>query len=158
VLAALGLSGSSSPAGSVAITTAFLAGSVISLPLVETWGRRPICIAGFAAGVIAFGALLVTGSAFVVACFVAYAVGIGAAAGLEVTYPNELFPTPIRATATGFAAAVSRAGAFFGTFALPWLLERYGVTPVVEIALTLSALGLLVALRWAPECKGMPLT
>ena len=154
VLGALGLSGSSSPAGGIAITAAFLVGSLVSLPLVESWGRRPLCIAGFAIGVAAFGVLLLGNAALVVWCFVAYAVGIGAAAGLELTYPNELFPTPIRASATGFAAGVSRVGAFFGTFALPWLLAHYGITIVVGLACALSALGLLVALRWAPETKG----
>ena len=158
VLAALGMNASSSPIGSIAITMAFLLGSVVSLPLVECWGRRPLCIAGFAIGVVAFAALLLTGSALVVVCFVTYAIGIGAAAGLELTYPNELFPTPIRATATGFAAAVSRVGAFFGTFALPLLLARYGILVVIGVALVLSALGLIVALRWAPETKGSLLT
>jgi MFS transporter, putative metabolite transport protein len=154
VLRALGLTASSSPAGSIAITAGFLLGSVISLPLVEAWGRRPLCIAGFAIGLGTFGVLLVGSASLVVVCFIAYAIGIGAAAGLELTYPNELFPTPIRASATGFAAAVSRVGAFFGTFALPWLLARYGVTVVVSLGCALSAIGLIVALRWAPETKG----
>jgi MFS transporter, putative metabolite transport protein len=158
VLAAFGLNGSASPIGSIAITAAFLVGSLVSLPLVELWGRRPLCIAGFAIGLVAFSVLFVTGTALVVECFVAYALGIGAAAGLELTYPNELFPTPIRATATGFAAAVSRVGAFFGTFALPWLLSHYGITLVIGLAAVLCALGLLVALRWAPETKGRLLT
>ncbi len=154
VLTALGLSGSSSPAGSVAITAAFLAGSLISLPLVEWWGRRPLCIAGFATGAGAFGLLLLGNPALVVPCFLVYAVGIGAAAGLELTYPVELFPTPIRASATGFATAVSRVGAFFGTFALPWMLSSYGITKVVALACGLSLVGLFVAVRWAPETKG----
>ncbi|MBV9720003.1 MAG: MFS transporter [Candidatus Eremiobacteraeota bacterium] len=158
VLAALGLGHSSSPAGSVAITSAFLAGSLIALPLVESWGRRPLCIAGFGIGVVAFGLLLLGNPALVLWCFVAYAIGIGAAAGLELTYPNELFPTPIRATATGFAAAVSRVGAFVGTFALPWLLGKFGTTLVVGLSCALCALGLILALRWAPETKGRLLT
>lgn len=157
VLTALGLSGSASPAGSVAITAAFLAGSAISMPLVESWGRRPLCIAGFGLGAASFALLLTGNPHIVVPCFLTYAVGIGAAAGLELTYPAELFPTPIRAGATGFAAAVSRVGAFFGTFALPWMLARFGITPVVALACALSAIGLLVALRWAPETKGVAL-
>jgi putative MFS transporter len=156
VLGALGL-GASSLEGSVAITAAFLVGSLVALPLVELWGRRPLCIAGFAIGAAAFGLLLFANAALVVGCFVAYAIGIGAAAGLELTYPNELFPTPIRATATGFAAAVSRVGAFFGTFALPWLLARFGITLVVVLSCALCALGLIVAIRWAPETKGSSL-
>ncbi len=158
VLAALGLSDQASPVGSVAITAAFLIGSLLSLPLVERWGRRPLCIAGFAIAVAAFALLLTGNAAIVVLAFAAYAIGIGAAAGLELTYPTELFPTAIRATATGFAAGVSRVGAFIGTFALPLLLAHYGITSVIVGAIAISLVGLGVALRWAPETKGTSLT
>jgi MFS transporter, putative metabolite transport protein len=157
VLAALGLANQSSPAGSVAITLAFLVGSIISLPLVERWGRRPLCIAGFAVASVAFALLLSGKPAIVVTTFVAYAIGIGAAAGLELTYPTELFPTSIRATATGVAAGVSRIGAFIGTFALPLVLARYGITGIIAGGVALSLAGLAVALRWAPETKGTTL-
>jgi MFS transporter, putative metabolite transport protein len=157
VLAALGISDQNSPLGGVAITLAFLAGSALSLPLVELWGRRPLCISGFAVGVVAFGLLLLNNANLVIVCFIAYAIGIGAAAGLELTYPVELFPTPIRASATGFAAAVSRVGAALGTFALPLLLVRYGIHSIVFGALGLSFIGVLTSLRWAPETKGIDL-
>jgi putative MFS transporter len=157
VLAALGLGDQSSPAGSVAITVAFLVGSIVSLPLVERWGRRPLCIAGFAIACVAFALLLSGKPAIVVVAFIAYAIGIGAAAGLELTYPTELFPTSIRATATGIAAGVSRIGAFIGTFALPLLLARYGIAWIIGGGLVLSLAGLAVALRWAPETKGTTL-
>jgi putative MFS transporter len=157
VLSALGLSDQSSPAGSVAITTAFLIGSLISLPIVESWGRRPLCIAGFAVAAVAFSLLLTGSTAIVVVSFLVYALGIGAAAGLELTYPTELFPTAIRATATGFAAGISRVGAFAGTFALPVLLARFGIKSVVAGAVALSLVGLFLAWRWAPETKGTTL-
>jgi putative MFS transporter len=157
VLSALGLGSTSSPAGSVAITAAFAAGSLLSLPLVERWGRRPLCIAGFAVGVPAFALLPFVGAAGVVLCFLAYAIAIGAASGLEIVYPNELFPTQIRGTATGLAAAVSRIGAFAGTFALPIALARYGTTPVMLSACALSVCGLIISWLWAPETKGRPL-
>ena len=91
--------------------------------------------------------------AIVVAAFLVYAVGMGAATVLELIYPAELFPTSIRASATGFAAAVSRVGAFFGTFLLPVALERLGVTAVMLGACGLSAFGLAISLLWAPETK-----
>jgi MFS transporter, putative metabolite transport protein len=157
VLTRLGLS-TGSPAGSVAITAAFAIGAFVAMPLVEWWGRRPVCIAGFAIAAVAFGLLPFVPSLIIVAVFLAYAVGMGAATVLELVYPAELFPTSIRASATGFAAAVSRVGAFFGTFLLPVALERFGVTTVILGASALSAIGLAVSLLWAPETKECRIT
>lgn len=153
VLAALGLGERTSPGGSVAITLAFALGAFAAMPLVERWGRRPLCIAGFAVATAAFTALLLRNDAIVIVAFVAYALGSGASSVLELVYPAELFPTALRATATGFAAAVSRVGAFVGTFALPLLLARFGIAAMVGGAATLSALGLVLALALAPETK-----
>jgi MFS transporter, putative metabolite transport protein len=157
VLSALGLNDASSPAGSVAITAAFAVGSFASMWAVDRFGRRALCIGGFAVAAIAFGLLAAGNPSIVVACFVAYAIAIGAASGLELIYPAELFPTAIRATAIGFAAAVSRTGAFLGTFALPVFLAHYGITAVVVAAAALSVAGLGVSIRWAPETKGISL-
>ena len=158
VLSALGLSDQSSPAGSVAITIAFAIGSLFSLPLVERWGRRPLCIAGFAVGVPAFALLPFANASLVVVCFLAYAIAIGAASGLEIVYPGELFPTRMRGTAVGFAAAVSRVGAFLGTFGLPIALSKWGTPPVMLTACALSLVGFIISWSWAPETKGQPIS
>jgi putative MFS transporter len=153
VLEALHL-GTSSALGSIAITGAFLAGSVLALPLIESWGRRNLCIAGFAVSTAAFAAVTVGRPSVVVPAFVIYAIAIGAAAGLELVYPSELFPTAVRASATGFAAAVSRVGAFLGTFAMPLALAHWGASPVMWGCAALSAAGVFLALVWAPETRG----
>ena len=153
VLAMLGLS-SQGPAGSVAITAAFAVGAFAAMPLVERLGRRPLCIIGFAVAAVAFGILPFAGATVVVIAFLAYAVGMGAATVLELVYPAELFPTSIRASATGFAAAVSRVGAFIGTFLLPLGLARFGTTAIILGACMLSLIGLGISLLWAPETKG----
>lgn len=157
VLSGLGINDRSSPAGSVAITAAFAVGALAAMPLVERWGRRALCIIGFAVAAVAFALLPFAHSFLVVALFITYAVGIGASSVLELVYPAELFPTAIRATATGFAAAVSRVGAFVGTFVLPAALARYGVTTVILSAGVLSGVGLIISLLWAPETKGKQL-
>ncbi len=154
VLSAFGLSAGASPLGSIAIMLAFLVGSLLSLPLVEWWGRRPLCIAGFAMAPMACAGVSTGWPSVIIICFLIYALGIGAAAGLELIYPAELFPTPMRATATGIAAAVSRVGAAFGTFALPVLLAHYGAAVVAVGACLISLAGLVVSLRWAPETRG----
>jgi putative MFS transporter len=154
VLAALGLGSNGSPAGSIAITMAFALGAFGAMPLVERWGRRPVCIGGFAFAVLAFGILPFAQTAIVVVAFLAYAIGMGAATVLELIYPAELFPTSIRASGAGFAAGVSRVGAFVGTFLLPIGMARFGVTAVILGACALSAIGLWISLLWAPETKG----
>ncbi len=145
--------GQNSPAGSVAIAAAFALGAFVAMPLIERWGRRPICIVGFAVGALAFGLLPFAGGLLVAVAFLGYAVAMGAATVLELVYPAELFPTSIRASATGFAAAVSRIGAFVGTFLLPIALARFGVTAVILGACALSLAGLAISLPWAPETK-----
>jgi putative MFS transporter len=157
VLAALHLGTADSLAGGVAITLAFAAGSLFSLPLLERWGRRPLCIAGFAVATAAFAAIGFGNVPVTVAAFLAYALAMGAASGLEIVYPAELFPTYVRATATGFAAAVSRVGAFAGTFALPVVLARYGIGFIVGASVALSAAGLWLAIARAPETRGTSL-
>lgn len=153
VLARLGLS-QQGPAGSVAITAAFAAGAFAAMPLVERIGRRALCIVGFAVATLAFGVLPYASGTIVVLTFLFYAVGMGAATVLELVYPAELFPTSIRASATGFAAAVSRIGAFVGTFLLPLGLARLGTTTVIVGAAALSLLGLVISALWAPETRG----
>ena len=153
VLDALHISASSA-VGSVAITAGFLAGSVLSMWLVERWGRRPLCIAGFAIATLVFALVAHVSPAAVVALFVVYAIAIGGAAGLELVYPAELFPTALRASATGIATAVSRVGAFAGTFALPLALAHFGVTSVMLANAALSCIGLVISIRFAPETRG----
>jgi MFS family permease len=59
--------------------------------------------------------------------------------------PN-LFPTQLRATAGGFAAAVAKLGATLGVFLLPILKQRFGVSSVLGIVSAVSLLGLIVTL------------
>ncbi len=141
-------------AGSLAVTAAFLIGSLVAIPLLERVGRRPICIAGFLVSTLAFAVVAFGAPAMTVPAFLCYAIAIGAAAGLELIYPAEIFPTPIRASATGFAASISRIGAFVGTFALPVALGRFGIVDVMWAAAALSLIGLAIALAFAPETRG----
>ncbi|MGC2625446.1 MAG: MFS transporter [Candidatus Udaeobacter sp.] len=57
-----------------------------------------------------------------------------------------LFPTQLRATAGGFAAAIAKLGATFGVFLLPILKEKFGVASVLGIVSGVSLLGLVVTL------------
>jgi MFS transporter, putative metabolite transport protein len=62
-----------------------------------------------------------------------------------------LFPTELRATASGFAASVGKAGATLGVFALPILKGKFGLPAVLGMVVTVSILGLIVTLVFGRE-------
>ena len=62
-----------------------------------------------------------------------------------------LFPTQLRATASGFAASVAKIGATFGVFVLPILKGKFGVPAVLGMVVAVSVLGLVVTLVFGRE-------
>jgi putative MFS transporter len=62
-----------------------------------------------------------------------------------------LFPTQLRATASGFAAGVAKIGATFGVFVLPILKGKFGVPAVLGMMAAVSVLGLAVTLVFGRE-------
>jgi predicted MFS family arabinose efflux permease len=62
-----------------------------------------------------------------------------------------LFPTQLRATASGFAAGVAKLGATLGVFVPPILKGQFGVPAVLGMMALVSALGLVVTLIFARE-------
>ena len=86
-----------------------------------------------------------------------FTVAEAAGSGLQFVYPNEVFPTDLRATGMGLAMSVSRIGAAAGTFFLPMTIARFGSAHGLLIAAAISACGLLVSIRMAPETRGLSL-
>src|SRR5437016_11086810 len=62
-----------------------------------------------------------------------------------------LFPTQLRATASGFAAGVAKIGATLGVFVLPILKDKFGVPAVLGMMAAVSILGLIVTLVFGRE-------
>jgi hypothetical protein len=58
--------------------------------------------------------------------------------------PAQLYPTRLRGSGGGFAAACSKAGATLGIFFLPIIKQAYGRTVVSAIMVVVSLLGYLV--------------
>ncbi|MDR1119036.1 MAG: MFS transporter [Bifidobacteriaceae bacterium] len=161
ILAAAGISGDAAGTlGELLIAALFAAGNLPALRLIETWGRRPMTVYPFALMALALAGLAVWPGApawYVVAGFGAYALFSGGPSILEWTYTNELFPTEIRATAVGFAVAVSRVGAAAGTYLLPISVDAVGLSGTLWIAFAITAVAFFVCLAWAPETKGQSL-
>ena len=89
--------------------------------------------------------------------FLIYAFFAGGSSVLDGIYPNELFPTEVRATAFGVATSVSRVGAAIGTFSVPYCLQTFGIGPTMLISTGVTLLGLIVCVLLAPETKGLTL-
>ena len=76
---------------------------------------------------------------------------------LELVYPNELFPTEIRAFAVGMGSSLSRIGAAAGTWLVPISLHGIGIGNTMLISALVSLTGLVVSVWLAPETRGMTL-
>lgn len=162
MLALFGLdSGNDAELGYGLINLFFFVGNVVALLMVDRMGRRPVLIGGFAiSGLgLAYLALFPHSSLLVVAvAFAVYAVFNGGPSILEWIYPNELFPTEIRASAVGLTTAISRIGAAVGTFATPWALVELGISATMWIAAAIAAIGAVTSWFMAPETTGRTLS
>ena len=160
VLQALHLSGNWASYGSVAITMLFVVGCIIATRLVNTMGRRSLLIHSFLWSGIALMllGLLRDGPSWVILLmFGAYALFIGGAQVLQLVYPNEIFPTDIRAAAVGIGTSMSRIGAAVGTYLVPVSLQSIGIGSTMYIAAGITLVGLIVAWMLAPETRSLDL-
>jgi uncharacterized membrane protein YuzA (DUF378 family) len=71
--------------------------------------------------------------------------------------PTELYPTQLRATGSGFAAAVAKVGATLGVFALPLVKSVFGVPAVLALMVVISMLGLLTTWMFSMYGQGLTL-
>jgi len=161
ILGAFGMAeGNMSNLGYTLISLLFLIGCLPALRWCETIGRRPLLIWSFVGMLIPMVILGIApaGPAWlVIASFAVYAIASGGPNILEWSYPNEIFPTEIRATAMGVVTAVSPVGAAIGTFLLPIGLEHLGTGSTMMVAAGLTLAGLVVSVLLAPEVRNRSL-
>ncbi len=146
--------------GDIIISMFFLIGCVPAMFWLNSIGRRPLIIGSFAIMSMSLAVLGVFPNAniwIVVAAFGIYAFFSGGPGILQWLYPNELFPTEIRASAVGAAMAFSRIGTVLSTYALPIYMANHGVGPTMLVGAAISVLGLVVSVAMAPETKGLTL-
>jgi MFS transporter, putative metabolite transport protein len=161
ILAAAGLEGTNaSTLGELLIATLFAVGIIPALRLIETWGRRPMTVWPFALMALPLMGLGIWENApswFVIGAFAFYAFVSGGPSVLQWIYPNELFPTKIRATAVGLSVGISRIGAASGTYLLPISIHAIGLGSTLWIAAGMTLVALVVCIAWSPETKGRTL-
>lgn len=161
VLEALNLSGRWASYGSIVITMLFVVGCVLASWLVNVMGRRSLLInsllwSGMA--LLLLGSFSEASSPIILSLFGAYAVLVGGAQVLQFVYPNEIFPTEIRAAAVGLGTSVSRIGAIIGTYLVPISIAIYGIGYTMYFAAGITFVGLLVSWFMAPETRGIDLS
>ncbi|GAE78479.1 hypothetical protein JCM18918_4458 [Cutibacterium acnes JCM 18918] len=76
---------------------------------------------------------------------------------LTAVYPSEIVDTDIRSSGVGFGSAVSRIGAFLGTYCCPLASGQSGQVCMV-IAAGLCVVGAVTGQTLAPETMNRPLT
>ena len=139
--------------GSAIVDAFLIIGFVASLWAVPRFGRITMQVAGFSGMglgmlLLLFAAMSDNGAnahlAFVIGGFMLFNFAMNAGPNATTfTLAPTLFPTAIRASASGFAAASAKVGATFGTFVVPQLQAGWGLTGVVALMVAVSVAGLV---------------
>lgn len=146
--------------GTAVINLVFAVGCLPAMRLLETVGRRKSIIWSFGLMVLpllALGAWTHAPSPFIIGFFCLYALFSGVPGILEWGYPNELFPTRVRAAAVGVAIALTRFGSAIGTFLVPVSLATLGVSTTMFIGAGITFVGFVACLLWAEETRNRSL-
>jgi putative MFS transporter len=158
LLAARGLSEVRSNEFFFLSTIAQIPGYFSAAWLVERWGRKPTLVTyllGTAAAAYLFGNSGTGTDAFLYAALLSF-FNLGAWA-IVYTYSPELYPTAIRATGAGIAAAVGRIGGIIGPFLTPVLVPTLGQSGVFALFMILLIVTALNVWLLAEETKGRSL-
>ena len=146
--------------GEAAVSLFFLIGTFPAMFWLNSIGRRPLLIgslAFMAVGLIILGVFPAAPVFIIIFAFGLYAFFSGGPGILQWLYPNELFPTAVRASAVGIAISISRVGTIISTYGTPIMLEQFGVGLTMLAAAALVILGLVLSIFMAPETRGKSL-
>ena len=139
------------------ITLAQLPGYAVSAILIERWGRRPTLatfLAGSALSAVAFG--LADSVPTVLAAGMALSFfNLGAWGALYAVTP-EVYPTDLRATGAGSAAAFGRLASIIAPLLVPLLSSSTGLTGLFTVFAVAFAVAAVAALG-LPEWRGRAL-
>ncbi|OZI26328.1 MFS transporter [Bordetella genomosp. 9] len=147
--------------GSGIVAVLGMIGAFIGMKLVDSWGRRPLLITSFAGLTAALVALAMNSNpsfGFLVVLFSCAVLFANSGGGiLNFVYPTELFPTDIRAGASGMATGVSRIGSILGVLVFPNFVAWWGNSAALWFFSAIGAMGLIISVALAPETKGTSL-
>lgn len=150
-------------AGSMIADIFLVIGFAINILTVERAGRIRLQVLGFIGMAIGLSVVSVAGDSG--------SVGAGLLAGFIIfnlmvnigpnatTYllPAEVYPTRLRSTGHGFAAACGKLGATLGVFVLPFAVASFGLGRTMIVIAILSLIGAMITLIFRVETRGLAL-
>ena len=139
------------------ITLAQLPGYAAAAFLIEAWGRRATLatfLAGSAISAYAFGQAGSEAAIIAAGCALSF-FNLGAWGALYAVTP-EVYPTSLRGTGAGSAAAFGRIASILAPLSVPWLLDLGGTGLVFTVFGVSFALAAVAALA-LPEWRGRAL-
>ena len=171
ILAIFGLSHSNAILGSAVFASVAVIGSFLCIATVDSWGRKAVTILGFAGMsvsllVLSIVAIEVPKEAFtsgglallIASMYILFQLtqtwGPG---GTDFIFPQELFPTSIRATGQGWGTSVSRIGAILGLVGFPQIVAYAGLGYGLLFFFAFAVVGLLATIFLGTETKGRTL-
>ncbi len=171
ILTIFGLAERSAVLGSALFAAVAVIGSFLCVATVDRWGRKSVTILGFSGMTISLLVLTVVAmraptSAFTVGGYAGVIVAMYALfqltqtwgpGGTDFIYPQELFPTSIRATGQGWGTSVSRFGAILGLVGFPQLVGFAGLGYGLLLFFAFSVVGLLATVFLGVETMGKAL-
>lgn len=146
--------------GNIVISLFFMAGCIPAMYWLNSIGRRPLLIGSFCimtASLALLGIVPDPSIWLIIAAFATYAFFSGGPGILQWLYPNELFPTEIRASAVGAVMSFSRIGTIISTYTLPIFMASYGISSTLLVGAAISLFGLIISVLLAPETKDLTL-
>ncbi|MEK6206182.1 MAG: MFS transporter [Chloroflexota bacterium] len=126
--------------------------------LVERFGRKPTLVAfllGTAGAAFMFGNAGTGTDAFVWAALLSF-FNLGAW-GVVYTYTPELYPTSIRATGSGVAAAVGRVGGIIGPYLTPVLVPAIAINGTFALFMAMLVITAATVALLGEETRGRSL-
>lgn len=162
VLKTLGYTAERSLFGAMIVALFPLIGAVIMTLSVDTVGRRFLAALGFGCLSVINIILALTSKELyfplivTLLCLFQLSAWIGPAGLVGVVAP-EVFPTNIRTTGIGFAAAMGRVGSIIGILLYPLLLNSIGISNTMYVFFAVSLIGFLAMLVFGVETKGKSL-
>jgi len=126
--------------GSAFVDLFLILGFLIAIALVDSVGRIPLQIIGFLGMGLGLGLLAIASMGDTVNIFLVFTGFIifnlsmnGGPNSTTFLLSGEVFPTSIRASGAGLAAAIAKAGAILGTYTVPILKQSLGVSNLLLI-------------------------